>query len=379
MNNFVIPFNSLTGHPQEVLELLNEAFHRVCQSGSFILGDELQRFESSWAKFCGSRGCVGVASGTDALVLSLQACGVGSGDGVITVANSATATVSAIQLVGAVPIFTDINYETGLMDVEELNKTFCNLSIPIDRVKAIIAVHLYGTMCDVEALRTVAGKNGVSWVIEDAAHAHGACFNGHRAGSVGDIAAFSFYPTKPLGALGDAGAVVSNYTFILERVRELRNYGEVYIPNGKWHVGRNSRLDELQAAFLTAKLPYLEAWNARRMLIELLYRSELADTSQVTFLKKPGDCGTVHLIPVLVLEPDSLIEHLKRKGIQATIRYPINTPQEALNTDNIPKTRLFCSRVVCFPCSTYMMPKDVKTVCDAVKEFYKGCDENSDS
>lgn len=251
-----IPFVSFVPLEKELDIELRNAFDRVLSSSRYIDGQEGSLFEKAFADYCGARYCVGVGNGLDALVLSLKALGIGFGDEVIVPSNTFIATVLAVTNVGAVPVFVEPNLSTYNLDPYNIE---CKIN---EKTKAVIPVHLYGQACNMDPIMNIASSNGLR-VIEDCAQAHGATYKGRKVGSFGDVACFSFYPGKNLGALGDAGAVVTNDNALTEKIRALGNYGS----DIKYHhifKGNNSRLDELQAAFLSAKLPVIDKINAFR-------------------------------------------------------------------------------------------------------------------
>lgn len=295
------------------------AITRTLQSGRYILGSEVTHFESEFAAYLGVEHAIGVGNGTDALYLALRACDIGTGDAVITVSHSAVATVAAIDLCGAVPILVDIEPATFTMDVARLREA---LASPDHSIKAIVPVHLYGHPARITEIVEVARDYGI-WVIEDCAQAHGAVWHGRKVGTFGSLAAFSFYPTKNLGALGDGGAVVTDDTRLAERVRLLREYGwrERYVST---LAGVNTRLDELQAAILRVKLTYLDKDNERRIQLAQLYGDALAGHSGLTL---PGTAnGATHVYHQYVIrtaERESLRDHLRARGTGTLIHYPV--------------------------------------------------------
>ncbi|HXF64523.1 MAG TPA: DegT/DnrJ/EryC1/StrS family aminotransferase, partial [Caldilineaceae bacterium] len=269
-----IPFIDLRDHYLALRGEIDAAVARALNSGWYILGQEVAAFEAEFAAYLSQKGgtplgCVGVNSGTDALHLALRACGVGSGDEVITVSHTAVATAAAVRLVGATPVFVDVDPVTYTLDPAALAAAIT------PRTKAVIPVHLYGHPADLEAILAVARPAGLR-VIEDCAQAHGATYRGRAVGAWGDLGCFSFYPTKNLGALGDGGAVVSRDPALVEQVRLLREYG--WTPQTRYvsqTQGMNSRLDEVQAAILRAKLPYLDKWNETRRALAARYADHL--------------------------------------------------------------------------------------------------------
>ena len=285
-----VPFLDLRRGYHGIRDEILLAVERTLESGWYVLGQEVAAFEREFADYCGTRHAVGVGSGTDALHLALRACGVKPGDGVVTAPNTAVPTVSAIVAAQACPVFVDIDPRTMTLDPERLQ---ARLSTPAagPRVTAVIPVHLYGGPADMDPILDVAREHGLM-VIEDAAQAHGVEYRGRRAGSLGQAGCFSFYPTKNLGACGDAGMVVTNDADVAERLRMLRNYGEEAKYRSRTD-GFNSRLDELQAAILRVKLRHLEEWIAERRRWARLYGELLAD-APVTLPAEPPSCTTRH-------------------------------------------------------------------------------------
>ncbi|HET7595142.1 MAG TPA: DegT/DnrJ/EryC1/StrS family aminotransferase [Stellaceae bacterium] len=297
---------------------IDAALARVLQGGRYILGDEVAGFERAFAGYIGARHALGVANGTDALVLALRALAIGAADFVVTVPHTAVATVAAIELAGAKPLLIDIDPATYTMDVAELARV---LAAPPGRIAAIIPVHLYGQAADLDAIVPLARRHGVP-VLEDCAQCHGAALAGRRLGSIGDIAAFSFYPTKNLGALGDGGAVITSDDALAERIRALREYGwrERYVSD---IAGMNSRLDELQAAILAVKLAALDADNARRAAIADAYDAGLADLPLERPMRRRGASHAFHQYVVRSPQRDRLREALAQRGIGSNIHYPV--------------------------------------------------------
>jgi dTDP-4-amino-4,6-dideoxygalactose transaminase len=299
-------------HHAPIAEELRIAFDSVLEQGTFVLGEEVERFEADFAAFCGARHCVAMKSGTAALTLALRAAGVGKGDEVIMPAHTYIATALAIVHAGAIPRFCDVEEGTGLIDVPSAAEALSS------RTRAIIPVHLYGQVCGMESLNAFARRHGLL-VIEDAAQAHGARHAGARAGSFGDVAAFSFYPSKNLGALGDGGAICTNDAEIAERGRRLRNMGQRRKGD---HVdaGFNERLDALQAAMLRVKLPRLDSMNEARRTWAELYRDVLPPGCRPLEEDPHGEC-VYHLYPVRVDDRDRVRDYLHRRGIDTGIHY----------------------------------------------------------
>lgn len=299
-------------------EKIDSAINKVLAGGRYILGEEVAAFEKEFARYLGVNRAVSVASGTDAIELALRAVGVGRGDTVVTVSHTAVATVAAIARAGATPLFADIDPATYTLCPRSLTAVLAKAPV---KPKALVPVHLYGHPADMDAIGAIAAQNGLT-VIEDCAQAHGAEYHGRKVGSFGELSAFSFYPTKNLGAIGDGGMVCTNNPALAEKVGVLRQYGwqERYISQVS---GVNSRLDELQAAILRIKLPSLETENKRRIAIARHYSGALA----LTPLQLPGEYGQVkhvyHQYVVRHPQRERLKDRLKAAGIGTLIHYPL--------------------------------------------------------
>ena len=339
------------------------------ESGYYVLGPEVESFEAEFAAYCGAKYCVGVGNGLEAITLILRACGIGPGDSVVVPANTYIATWLAVTHAGAelIPVEPDAaSYNIDPRRVESSIKP---------STRAIIAVHLYGQPADMDALAQIARKRKLL-IIEDAAQAHGAKYKGRCAGSLGDAAAFSFYPTKNLGAIGDAGAVTTNDRVLADRVRVLRNYGsrERY---ANVLLGFNSRLDELQAALLRVKLSRLDRWNSRRAEIALCYTRALAAVRQLALPHVASMSQAVwHLFVVRSRRRDALQRHLRAEGIDTLIHYPIpphrseayaNLP---MPQDLYPITDALAGELLSLPLWAQMDLKNVETVSQTVAEFF---------
>ncbi|MFS8071047.1 MAG: DegT/DnrJ/EryC1/StrS family aminotransferase, partial [Byssovorax sp.] len=299
----------------ELRDELDRAYHRVMDSGWFILGDEVTRFESELAAACGAAHCVGVANGLDALVLILRGYGIGAGDEVLVPSNTYIATWLAVTYAGATPVPVEPDARTFNLDPARVAAAITA------RTRAILPVHLYGQPADLDPILDVARSHGLK-VIEDAAQAHGARYKGRLVGSLGDAAAFSFYPGKNLGAFGDAGAVTTDDAELAARLRLLRNYGS-RVKYEHEILGGNSRLDELQAAFLRVKLGHLAAWNARRLAVARIYDEGLADVPGLLLPQVPAWASPVfHLYVVRHPQRDALQRHLAAAGVGTLIHYP---------------------------------------------------------
>ncbi|MHB8468466.1 MAG: DegT/DnrJ/EryC1/StrS family aminotransferase [Gaiellaceae bacterium] len=309
-----VPFGDLARQTAALRPELDEAVDRVFRSGRYLFGDELERFEAAFAAWCGAAQAIGVANGTDAVTIALQAAGVEPGDEVITAANTCVPTIVGIENAGAVPVLVDAEPATRTLDPA------LAAAAVTARTRALLPVHLYGQAADLEPLRRLADERGLA-LVEDAAQAHGAEVGDRRVGSLGDTAAFSFYPTKNLGALGDGGAVVTNDPAAAEQARLLRNYGE---RDRFEHVlrGRNSRLDALQAAILALKLTRLDEWTARRRAIAARYTAALKGTPVRAPRDAPGRSHVYHLYVVEAPERDRFRGALASAGVATAVHYP---------------------------------------------------------
>jgi dTDP-3-amino-3,4,6-trideoxy-alpha-D-glucose transaminase len=313
--NAAVPFLDLRAAHAELAAELEAASRRVLASGRYVLGPELEQFEREFAAYCGVSEAVGVGNGLEALVLILRASGIGPGDEVIVPAHTFIATWLAVTAAGARPVPADVRADTGNIDPSAVAAAITG------RTRAVVAVHLHGVPAEMPALAQLASRHGLR-LIEDAAQAHGARCQGRRCGGLADAAAFSFYPGKNLGALGDGGAVATNDTGLAARVRRLRNYGstEKYRHD---ELGGNSRLDELQAAFLRAKLPSLDAWNERRRQVAQHYLNELRDIDGLRLPRAAAaDHPCWHLFPVRHAARDALRSRLAQAWIETQIHYP---------------------------------------------------------
>ncbi len=359
-------FNDIKKLHDTIAPDLDEAVQRVMRSGWYILGRELELFEEEFAAYCGVKHCVGVASGTEALQLALLACGIGPGDEVITVAHTAMPTALAIATTGAVPVFVDVESQTYTLRPDQLPKALSA------KTRAIIPVHLYGHCAEMDTILKFAARHNLC-VIEDAAQAHGSSYRGRMAGSMGALGCFSFYPTKNLGACGDAGAVVTSDPELAARLRRLRNYGE----SRKYHhetVGYNSRLDELQAAILRAKLPYLERWNETRRSLAESYRSRL-DERYCSPRVMPNYVHSYHLFVIQSDRRDQLREHLRAQAIETLIHYPIPCHLQlamrniAHRCCDLSVTERVASRILSLPMFSVLSNEQVEYVAQCVNFF----------
>jgi dTDP-4-amino-4,6-dideoxygalactose transaminase len=312
----MIPFLDIKAACLELAEELDGAYRRVTRSGWFVLGEEVKAFEAEFAAYTGVKHCIGVGDGLAALHLILRAYGVGPGDEVIVPSNTFIATWLAVSHAGATPVPVEPNPRTYNLDPSLIEAALT------PRTRAILPVHLYGQPADMDSIVAIARRHGLK-VIEDAAQAHGARYHARRAGSLGDAAAFSFYPGKNLGALGDGGAITTDDDALAAQIRLLHNYGS-RVKYQHETLGYNSRLDELQAAFLRVKLGRLDEWNARRQKIALLYQAALASVSDVTLPFVPAFVEPVfHLYVILHGDRDGLQQRLAEAGIGTLIHYPV--------------------------------------------------------
>jgi dTDP-4-amino-4,6-dideoxygalactose transaminase len=311
----VIPVFELKGQYNAIKDEVNEAVARVLESGWFILGQEVEAFEEEFSAYCGLSHGIGVGSGTEALHLALLACGVGPGDEVITVPHTAVATVAAIGLTGARPVFVDIDPASYTIAPDQLESRLTA------QTRAVVPVHLYGQAADLDPILEIAQRRGLT-VVEDCAQAHGVEYKGRRVGSFGRVACFSFYPTKNLGAYGDGGMVVTNDGALAQRVRLLRQYGweKRYVSSLR---GLNSRLDELQAAILRVKLRHLDKWNEARRARARLYDELLTGSGVVTPTEMDYGRHVYHLYVIRCPHRDALKDYLAEYGVGTAIHYPV--------------------------------------------------------
>ena len=344
---------------------IDGAIHRVLDSGWYILGQEVAGFEKEFAAYIGGGNAIGVASGTDALEIALRSCGIGPGDGVITVSHTAVATVAAVELAGAIPILVDIDPCTYTMDPNRLEDTIKQQGA--GRLKAIIPVHLYGHPADMSAIMDIAGRHGLS-VIEDCAQSHGAAIGDRKTGTWGHLSAFSFYPTKNLGALGDGGAVVTNDPALAERLRQLREYGfrERYVSHLS---GMNTRLDELQAAILRVKLQYLRTENARRLQIARIYGASLSGTTLVLPQLHAKVDHVFHLYVVRSTHRDGLKAFLKENSVGTSVHYPVPVHLQpayrgraVIGRGGLEHTEQVCREILSLPMYPQMTDEQVQRI-----------------
>jgi dTDP-4-amino-4,6-dideoxygalactose transaminase len=340
----------------------------MLDSTAFILGREVADFEAEFASFIGARGAVGVASGTAALHLALRATGIKPGDEVITTAHTFIATAEAISHAGATPVFVDIDPATFNLDPALVEAAIT------PRTRAIVPVHLYGQPADMTAISTIAGAHGLR-VIEDAAQAHGSEVDGRRTGTIGDLACFSFYPGKNLGAYGDAGAVTGNDESLLASVRKSRDHGRM----SKYEhdeIGYGERIDALQAAILGVKLPHLEAWTQQRRDVAARYDEGLADLPITLPIQAPGRRHVYHLYVIRCDSRDALLAHLKASGVDGGVHYPVPLHLQpayaslGMHPGDLPQTERAAAAVLSLPLYPELTEDRQAVVIDAVRSFF---------
>ncbi len=362
-----VPFLDLGRLHQSIREPLDAAYRRVMDSGWFIMGPELEAFEAEFAQYCEVKHCIGVGNGLEALHLLLRAYGIGPGDEVIVPSNTFIATWLAVSQCGATPVPVEPNVNTHNIDPALVAAAITS------RTRAIMSVHLYGQPADMDPINELAAKHGLV-VIEDAAQAQGARYKGRRVGSLGHAAGTSFYPGKNLGALGDGGAVLTNDDAIADKVRQLRNYGST-VKYQHELAGYNSRLDEMQAAFLREKLAVLDEWNAKRREIAAT-NSLLLDGCNCVTPTVPGYAEAVwHLYVIRSKKRTALKVHLEQQGIATVIHYPIPPHQQFCypnyGSRTLPVAEMLAGEVLSLPMSPALDEREIEYVCKALRGFYE--------
>jgi len=346
---------------------INSAIQRVLDSGWYVLGEEVTRFEKEFAQFNTVSYAVGVGSGTEALHIALRALDIGQGDEVITTAHTAVATASAIDLAGAKPIFVDIEPDFFTIDPDLIEDAIT------PKTKAIIPVHIYGQSCNMDAIMKIANKNKLK-VIEDCAQAHGAEYNGKRVGSIGDVGCFSFYPTKNLGAIGDGGALVTNDDQLAGKIKLLREYGwkERYISSKE---GWNSRLDELQAAILHVKLKHLDEDNFRRNKHAKIYFDLLEFLPLELPKTRSNSSHTFHLFVIKIEQRNKLKDYLQKNCVNTTIQYPVPVHkqkyfQKMCSEKSLPVTEQVAKNILSIPMYPELEEKEINKVSNKLKDYF---------
>jgi len=363
----MVPFLDLNAAHREIAAEIETALLRVLRDGPFVLGPELEAFEAAFADYCQAHWCVGVGNGQDALVLGLRALGVGPGDEVIVPAHTFVATWLAVSQVGAVPVPVEPDENNYTIDPARIEAAITA------KTRAVIPVHLYGQPADLEPILELARRRGLR-VLEDAAQAHGAVYKNRRIGAHGDAVAWSFYPAKNLGALGDGGAVTTDDAELAARLRMLRNYGsdEKYIHQTK---GVNSRLDPLHAAVLQVKLRHLDAWNERRRQIAEIYMTGLAETGLRLPVLSDGVSSVWHLFVVATPDRDHLLATLSEQGVGAVIHYPVPPHRQAaydelgLPPGSLPISERLADEVLSLPVGPHLAAADARMVVDAIARW----------
>jgi dTDP-4-amino-4,6-dideoxygalactose transaminase len=362
-----IPLVDLKAQYALIRNEVDAAIARVVTNADFILGRDVEAFETEYAAYCDAGYAVGLDSGLSALELGLRALGIGPGDEVITPAHSFIASSSAISFTGAKPVWVDVDPETYNIDAGKIEAAITK------RTKAIMPVHLYGQPADMDVIMEIARKHHL-YVVEDACQAHGARYDGRRAGSIGDIAAFSFYPGKNLGAYGDAGALVTNNKEVADTVRQMRNYGQRKKYEHAF-LAWNRRMDTLQAAVLRVKLPHLDAWNAARQRHASVYDELLAGAGLQTPRIARNRDHVFHLYVLQADRRDALLEHLNAQGIHGGIHYPVPIHlqeayrEEGFGSGSFPVTEAMAPRLLSLPMYPELTEPHLQRIADAVTTF----------
>ena len=366
----MIPFIDLTYQHRPIEVELGKVFAEILHGAQYILGPALSRFEEQMARMHGVRHAIGVASGTDALLLGLLGAGVRPGDEVITTPFTFVATAEVIEHIGARPVFVDIEEATFNLDPAQIEARIT------ERTRAIVPVHLYGLPCDMGAIGRIAARYKLK-VIEDCAQATGSRWNGRFVGSLGDAGAFSFFPTKNLGAIGDGGMVLTDNDTLAEKVRMLRGHG-AKVRDHYELLGYNSRLDSLQAAVLTVKLPLLEEWNEQRRANAERYRELLGDLTEIALpIETAGSEHTYNQFSILTDRREHLRAHLQQQGVPSMVYYPRALHQQPIFADlgyaagDFPVTERVQEQVLSLPIFPGLTGEQIATVAAAIKEFFK--------
>ena len=365
-----IPFLDLAAQHRTLRDPLQAAFARSLEGAAFVGGPEVAGFEREFAAFIGSAGSVAVNSGPDALRFAYHALDVRPGDEVITVPNTFIATTEALTQAGATIRFVDVRDDTLTIDPDAAAAAIG------PRTVGIVPVHLYGQMADMDPLLDLAARHGL-WIVEDAAQAHGASDRGRRAGTLGELGAFSFYPGKNLGACGEGGAVVGRSEALLETIRRLREHGQIrkYVHDME---GYNGRMHAIQAAFLRVKLPHLAGWNAARRHVADLYREALAGVPEIRLpVERPGAVHVYHLFVIRAQRRDDLQRHLTARGIGTGLHYPVPLHLQTayarlgLPVGAFPVTEAAARDLLSLPMYPELTAEQVRIVADAIGDFYR--------
>jgi dTDP-4-amino-4,6-dideoxygalactose transaminase len=365
-----IPVEDLKRQWQQIEPEIMEAVKRVLPGGKYTLGPELAAFESEFAQFTGTHHAIGISSGTAALHLGLLACGVGPGDEVLTVPNTYIATIFAITYCGATPVFVDVEPGTFNMDVSQIESKITS------RTAAILPVHLYGQVSNIEPIVEIARKHNLK-VVEDCAHTHGATQHGRYAGSFGDVGCFSFYPTKVMGAFGDGGLCTTHDPALNEKIRQLRYMGQRTKYNHEI-IGYQERLDELQAAMLRVKLRYLKEWIEKRQQVAAMYDELLTGLPLQTPLVAPGNSHVYYLYTIRAERRDDLKQYLLDHGVGCYVVYPYLIPETgayealAVGRESLPQAASDVDHILSLPMFPELTETEVRQVCDTIRAFYAG-------
>ena len=365
-----IPLVDLKRQYLSIKNEIDRAIEEVLNSGRFIMGENVKSFEKEFANYIGVKHAIGVGSGTDALVIALKALGVKHGNEIVTVSFTFTSTVDSIVHNNGIPVFVDIDPGSYTINVKQVEKAITN------RTKAIIPVHLYGHPADMDPIIEIAGRYGL-YIVEDAAQAHGAEYKGRKVGSLGHIACFSFYPSKNLGAYGDAGMLVTNNQELGEKMELLREYGQREKYKHEL-IGYNSRLDELQAAILRVKLKYLDAWNEKRRVNAKMYNELLGDMHDLISLpiEVEGRKHVYHLYVIRIKQREKLRDFLSVKGIATGVHYPIpvhRQPSYMNLMKDIPKlpiTEQFSNEILSLPMFPELTENEIQFICSNIRKFF---------
>ncbi len=363
----MIPLVDLKKQYESIKPEIDRAISGVVESSQFILGPEVEAFEKEFAEYCQTKFALGVNSGTSALHLALLAAGVGPGDEVITVSYTFVATAAAVCYVGATPVLVDIDPRSCTIDVNQIEAAIT------PKTKVIMPVHLYGDCADMDAILAIAREHKLV-VIEDAAQAHGAEYHGRRAGSMGELACFSFYPGKNLGAYGEAGAIVTNDERFVSPLKQLRDQGQ---SEKYFHtmVGYNYRMEAMQGAVLKVKLGHLDNWNSARRRHAEVYRRDLAETGLRLLDKRPGYESVHHVFPLFTPQRDELRAHLNAAGISTGLHYPIPVHLQpgfrflGYKEGDLPETERACREVMSLPMYPELTDAEVATITGSVRQF----------
>lgn len=367
----MVPLIDLKIQHRSIASEVEEAIKRVCDNTAFILSDEMKQFESEFAAFCGAKHGVGVANGTDALYLALKALGIGAGDEVLVPTNTFIATAEAVSHTGATPVFVDIDPATYCIDPARISSAITA------KTKAIMPVHLYGHPCDMDAIQNIARSNGLK-IVEDCAQAHGTLYKGKHAGSMGDAAGFSFYPSKTLGAYGDAGIVLTNNDETCEMLKLLRDNGRT-----TWYeheiIGHNSRLDGIQAAILRVKLKYLDKWVEARRTHAQTYKDQLSDVPGLILPPEMDYARHSYYVYVIRVEKrDDVMAKLKEKGCGCGIHYPLplhlQPAYAALGGKecDMPVAEQYAKQIISIPMFPELTREQVEEAASIIREVMNG-------